>query len=265
MKKLNVFGKRLLSVAKRLLSVAEVRLLNVAGVLLLATMMCVPFTASAQVTVGSGALPQATLDIVGAAGETGKAFRLDDGNQAPGKVLTCQDNAVGTWQLPGLHMIEENPFDEAYRIDSIPFAGTIRRVTGHSITLPPGKWKVEMEAVLSSTKNRPWATPIPEGNWVWIYFLLTDTPAAPVSTPDVDEGKRFVSMIYRALKGNATYNSIQYATTSGFWIVNNTGSTDKTYWVFVYMSMFSDQLPNSYLYSVLDTQYENKLVATPIL
>jgi len=96
MKKLNFFGKRLLSVA-------EVRLPSVAGVLLLATMMCAPFTASAQVTIGSGDLPQATLDIVGTyptAADKGKAFRLDDGNQAPGKVLTCQDNGIGTWTSP---------------------------------------------------------------------------------------------------------------------------------------------------------------------
>ena len=67
--------------------------------LLLIAMMCAPLALSAQVTIGSGALPQATLDIVGAAGETGKAFRLDDGNQAPDKVLTCQENGVGTWQV----------------------------------------------------------------------------------------------------------------------------------------------------------------------
>ena len=68
--------------------------------LLLSASLLAPIGASAQVTIGSDALPQATLDIVGAAGETGKAFRLDDGNQAPDKVLTCQDNGVGTWQVP---------------------------------------------------------------------------------------------------------------------------------------------------------------------
>ena len=67
---------------------------------LLGMMLLAAVTVSAQVTIGSGNLPQATLDIVGAAGETGKAFRLDDGNQAPDKVLTCGENGVGTWQVP---------------------------------------------------------------------------------------------------------------------------------------------------------------------
>ena len=66
--------------------------------LLLATMMCVPFTASAQVTIGSTDLPQATLDIRGAEGETGRAFRLIDGNHnVPGRVLTLGENGIGTW------------------------------------------------------------------------------------------------------------------------------------------------------------------------
>jgi len=77
------------------------RLLSAAEVLLLAAMMAAPFTVSAQVTIGSGDLPQATLDVVGTYptnADKGKAFRLDDGNQAPGKVLTCGENAIGTWE-----------------------------------------------------------------------------------------------------------------------------------------------------------------------
>ena len=82
---------------------------NVFSRLLIATMMCAPFSLSAQVTIGSGALPQATLDIVGSYSnnsEKGKAFRLDDGNQADGKVLTVDgDNAVATWQYPALTIL----------------------------------------------------------------------------------------------------------------------------------------------------------------
>ena len=66
--------------------------------LLLATMMCAPFTASAQVTIGSAEPPQATLDIRGAEGETGQAFRLIDGNHdVPGRVLTVGEDGIGTW------------------------------------------------------------------------------------------------------------------------------------------------------------------------
>jgi len=78
---------------------------------LLGMMVLAPMGATAQVTIGSDALPQATLDIIGAAGEIGKAFRLDDGNQANGKVLTVDgDNAVATWQYPALTILQSrNP------------------------------------------------------------------------------------------------------------------------------------------------------------
>ena len=71
--------------------------------LLLAAMMCVPFTASAQVTIGSTELPEAMLDIRAypEMDERGQGFRLVDGNQASGRVLTavCNDG-FGTWQTP---------------------------------------------------------------------------------------------------------------------------------------------------------------------
>lgn len=68
------------------------------GKLLIATVMGAPFTTSAQVTIGSGDIPQATLDVRGSPNETGKAFRLIDGNQAPGKVLTVGEDGIATWE-----------------------------------------------------------------------------------------------------------------------------------------------------------------------
>ena len=155
MKKLNFFGKRLLSVAKRLLSVAEVwlpsvaevRLPSVAGVLLLATMMCAPFTASAQVTIGSGDLPQATLDIVGAAAETGKAFRMTDGNQADSKVLTVVgDNGIATWKNAGLTILQatepQPTTPKSVLIKDYPTTSTIFVDTDAYVDLAPGKYMI---------------------------------------------------------------------------------------------------------------------------
>ena len=66
--------------------------------LLLTAMISVPAHLGAQVTIGSAEPPQATLDIRGAEDETGQAFRLVDGNQAPGRVLTAVGNdGMGTW------------------------------------------------------------------------------------------------------------------------------------------------------------------------
>jgi len=70
---------------------------------LLGMMVLAPMGATAQVTIGSDALPQATLDIIGDTLTThGEAFRLIDGNQVPGKVLTCDENGIGSWQKNGI-------------------------------------------------------------------------------------------------------------------------------------------------------------------
>jgi len=132
MKKFNVFGKRLLSVAE---------------VLLLATMMGAPLTASAQVTIGSGDLPQATLDIVGAATETGKAFRMTDGNQADGKVLTVVgDNGIATWKnarLTILQATEPQPTTpKSVLIKDYSTQSTIFVDTDAYIDLPPGRYMI---------------------------------------------------------------------------------------------------------------------------
>ncbi|MCL1867413.1 MAG: hypothetical protein FWF72_00460 [Paludibacter sp.] len=223
---------------------------------------------SAQVGINIDT-PKTTLDVVQEDQTThGKGFRLDDGNQADGKVLTSDTDGIGTWQLFGLKMIEENPYDINYQTDSISFVKNVYCATGQSITLTAGKWKVDLVAVLSVSLSKSWAIPIPPGEWAWIYFQLTDNPntATLVRTSDVAEGKQLVSMLYTVIKPlSSVYNIYQFATTQGFWTVNNTISTDKTYWVFAQLQTVSTNLPNSYLYRILCIQWENKLVAIPIL
>ena len=75
--------------------------------LLLTAMMCVPFSASTQVTIGSTDLPQAMLDIRAypEMDERGQGFRLIDGNHTvPGRVLTLGEDGIGTWQTVGLNI-----------------------------------------------------------------------------------------------------------------------------------------------------------------
>ncbi|MDR1652944.1 MAG: hypothetical protein LBS01_04730 [Prevotellaceae bacterium] len=51
--------------------------------------------------------PQATLDVVQKDKTVpGQAIRIDDGNQAAGKVLTSDANGVGSWQIaPETHLV----------------------------------------------------------------------------------------------------------------------------------------------------------------
>jgi len=119
---------------------------------LLGMLLLAPLGASAQVTIGSGALPQATLDIVGTYptdADKGKAFRLDDGNQAPGKVLTCQDNGIGTWKLNGITILQTSltNLSPAANQQTFPFADYPNLTAAYVdslayIDLAPGKYLV---------------------------------------------------------------------------------------------------------------------------
>jgi len=114
--------------------------------LLIATMMGVPFMANAQVTIGSSDIPQATLDIRGNPNETGKAFRLTDGNQAPGKVLTAGENGIGTWQNSGITILQSTmPQPETAKsalIRDFSTTSTIFVDEDFYIDLDPGKYMI---------------------------------------------------------------------------------------------------------------------------
>ena len=107
--------------------------------------LLIPIGVSAQVTIGSSDPPQATLDIVGNPSETGKAFRMIDGNQSDGKVLTVVgDNGIATWSNVALHIIGEE-FNATTA--SLPFgtygSGGSTFFDDHSyIDLPPGRYMV---------------------------------------------------------------------------------------------------------------------------
>jgi len=107
----------------------------------------IPIGVSAQVTIGSGDLPQATLDIVGNPSEIGKAFRMKDGNEADGKVLTVGDNGIATWRNVALHIID-GKFDPVERPISLSLDyyktdyGRVFRDTNSYIDLPPGRYMV---------------------------------------------------------------------------------------------------------------------------
>ena len=121
-----------------------------------ALLLCALVIAKAQVTIGSGTLPQATLDIVGSYSndsEKGKAFRLDDGNQAPGKVLTCGENGVGSWQLSTVSLIT-GTWDDVNGNEPLSTDIGAPTYTGLSVTLPPGKYMIFVQAGYAVAVNR---------------------------------------------------------------------------------------------------------------
>jgi hypothetical protein len=232
--------------------------------------------ASAQVTIGSGDMPQATLDIVGdysTDAEKGKAFRLDDGNQGDGKVLTVVgDNGVATWQYAALRMVSsEKPADEKA---FIPLAGGGNMtVCPMTITLPPGKWKVDYTGKFfrpggADTPPTP-DVPITNSDTFWILVSLSDSSNPTKETTDIAGADRFISYSYTAnpylesLGKNGNSGGVQ-GTPNGFWVVNNTSGAPKTYSVIMQCASASYSYPNSYIVFYSQNR-ENKMVATPIL
>ena len=119
--------------------------------LLFATMMCVPFTANAQVTIGSTDLPQAMLDIRAypEMPERGQGFRLIDGNEFPGRVLTAGEDGFGTWENPpaGTRTLFHNPPGTTSHFltvqPSLNQTAVIMTGDDYSFILEPGFWRID--------------------------------------------------------------------------------------------------------------------------
>jgi hypothetical protein len=249
MKKFNFFGKRLLSVAE---------------VLLLATMMCASLSTSAQVTIGSGALPQATLDIIGNPSETGKAFRLIDGNESDGKVLTIVgDNGIATWKPSAISMI--SGVKGTQNVD-MALANTGNFVqTGAYITLPPGKWQITIHTLLV-IYDVAGTTNLTANDFAWARSTFSDSPTATgtlaaIVSPDI-VGGRYIGGNVRGPKAD-TRNC--FSMMSGSLIIDNISGANKTY----YNVLGWLQTTNTYTIDQVVLRYygagiENTITATPI-
>jgi hypothetical protein len=121
---------------------------------LLGMMLFTGFTAAAQTTIGSGDMPQAMLDIVGSYSsdtEKGKAFRLDDGNQAPGKLLTAKDNGIGSWQYYARSVHEGNRLEaDTTWLKRQPLGNTY---TGLNVEVPAGRSIVKIGQIIRNKTN----------------------------------------------------------------------------------------------------------------
>ena len=179
--------------------------------LLLATVMCVPFNANAQVTIGSAEPPQATLDIRGAEGETGQAFRLIDGNQAPGRVLTAGENGVGTWRMPAggtknLFRHNQRPagfYSFIARANPNAAPGTITtRVNDavvlyhYSFELEPGFWRIDFNIPIMVAPDDRDAFSVNSG--IEVMVILTTNSEGGIDVPIVNIDHTFITITYAA-------------------------------------------------------------------
>ena len=230
---------------------------------------------NAQVTIGSRMLPQATLDIIGdTARINGKAFRLIDGNEGAGKVLTCQENGIGIWQYVALHrVVGIKPPDTQPSLQFRLAQTDILRQTGASITLPPGKWEVRVNTLISIADVSPGQSiNLTANDFAWVRSTFSDYstvegPTSSVVTSDIvlTESGRFMSGRVSGPK-NTAGQRLCFGLIQGAVIINNTGTVDKTYhYVAGFMDSNSNFAEDRVVVRINVSGGESSIIATPIL
>jgi hypothetical protein len=154
--------------------------------------------------IGIGTLdPVAKLDVAG-------TIRIADGTQGANKVLTSDANGVGTWVTstsitPAVSAVFPETTSGSWTSGAPIYTGT-------TLTLPPGKWSVQVSILIEG----------PTGNsecWVRSSFCDTHTTYSP--TGDLIGAG--------TASGYKAHNS-GYGMLIGTLVINNSSPSDKTYY-----------------------------------
>ena len=148
---------------------------------------------------------------------TGSMSITLDGMEAQGKVLISDANGMGTWQP---YKISYQNITLSNTGINIPYnqAANTFLYTGKSITLPPGRYLVNIFMVLSSTGTGSYSE---SKSYLLLRTTLSDSNTTMAPSNDI-EGYNRVSGI---LNGASVYSTL-----SGGLFVNNTSGANKTYY-----------------------------------
>ena len=231
---------------------------------IIALTICGVTSMTAQVGINTEK-PTTSLDIVqpDSTNNPGHGFRLRDGNEDAGKVLTSDVGGTGTWKYTALQMIESKKENVQ---TNIPLTSdSTWKVCNMTITLPPGSWKVDYNA---KCYRLPGDVNILNPDCFFIETSLCDDASTPNPTPDIPIIYQLISCSYVADPYLETlgirHNQSVQAAPSGFWILNNTSGSAKTYHIITRCAAQSVKYPDSYL-TFSPNDREDKMVATPIL
>ena len=166
---------------------------------------------TAQVGIGTTS-PRTALDVNGTTTTTG--FTMTTTPQS-GAVLTS--NAVGSasWQVPAISNVVANLAATGVNIP----AGTTSYIqTGSSITLPPGKYAINVSMLMRLID----VSPMPNSSSFWLRSSFSDSNSNnPTLSSDIVGGK--------LASGNLSGSSI-FSNVTGTIIINNQTTTNKTYY-----------------------------------
>lgn len=146
-------------------------------------------------------------------------FKLTDGNQKANFVLTSDDNGIATWKAVGIPITTVNLTGTYTHPANL---GDICRYTGVSITLPSGKWAINLVIGMNLSPEAAYTT---GSNFV--RFRLED------DTADKNVFQWSADAIYPRLASTGFALSEYIATLNGMLAINNTSGGAKTYYLFV--------------------------------
>ncbi len=201
------------------------------------------FTVLADGNVGIGTIaPTQKLEVQTGGTSTSPVtgFKLTDGNQKQGYVLTSDANGVGTWKTTVMTMATGT---FTANTNDMPFFQTTTGgvdwiQTGGSITLNPGVWKVDLIELLRGDALNSYELPV--SAWCWIRFTLADSNTA--TTPSADfvrlqsngtliPDPANVQLVSTGYQGLQSAGESRFAYAQGTFLVRNSGTTPKTYYI----------------------------------
>lgn len=217
-------------------------------------------TAAGNVGIGT-ITPSQKLDIRtgGTAISPVTGFKLDDGNQYDQFVLTSDATGIGTWKPIALTTIMGH-FPSSAGAGHYSFKTDPNWYqTQAYITLPPGKWKVDVVQLLRIDGNL-----LSSNDYMWIRFSFSDesTSSNPVPTSDFIGTVKYVS---GQVSGPTLLDVFKYGLAQGSVLISNSTSSAKTYYLIAGSSTSSLASSASYLTDIGGSGWgENVITAFPI-
>ena len=164
-------------------------------------------------------IPGTKLHIDATSGGSGTGFRLVDGSQGSGKVLSSDANGNASWAT--------NVSVTPTVLGNLPSSGITmstldqKYYTNASITLPSGKWIVSAGTTLSIDPNV-----IDVDGSLWAHIFICDSSSSYANSPDL------MPVGATAGAGGITRGGM-FGMAVGQFIVNNTSGANKTYYIWM--------------------------------
>lgn len=209
--------------------------------------------------VGVGTLtPSVKLDIstTGTPASPIAGIKISDGLQGKSKVLTSDENGVGSWKRQSLELVV-GTMGNGY---NLPFKADLWYYqTGSNITLPPGKWLVTVNMLAVNNQQAVLDT----DDYIWFRSTFSDSQLMLNKSLDIVGTADKVSGM---LQGSVSGGALKYNIANGQLVINNQSLNLKTYWLIVGDSeVIGNPSPSVYLDRLGGSNWgENIISAVPI-